>query len=73
VLRCEASPETLRRRIRERAATRRDASDATAAVLEHQLANQELPDPAEAEVTLRVDTESRIDAAELAATIRART
>jgi predicted kinase len=73
VLRCEASPETLRRRIRERAATRRDASDATVAVLEHQLANQEPPDRAEAEVTLRVDTETRIDAAELAATIRART
>jgi aminoglycoside phosphotransferase family enzyme/predicted kinase len=73
ILRCEAAPETLRRRVRERAATRRDASDATESVLEHQLDTHEPIGPGESRWTLTVDTGGPVDAGGIAAEIRAST
>jgi predicted kinase len=72
ILRCEAAPETLRRRVRERAAAGRDASDATLAVLEHQLRTQEPIGAGESAVTLTVDTGQPADARRTAAQIRVR-
>lgn len=72
ILDCAASEGTLRRRIRQRAAENRDASDATEAVLDHQLATQETLDGEETAAALTIDTEGPIDFGKLAAAIRAR-
>jgi uncharacterized protein len=61
ILDCAAPEETLRDRVRTRAAARSDASEATLAVLESQLKNVEPIAAAEAAVTLRVDTAAAID------------
>jgi len=72
ILRCDAAVETLRQRVRERAAERRDASDATLAVLEHQFRTEEPIAQDESGVTLRIDTGEPVDAGRIAAEIRAR-
>ncbi len=56
ILDCTAPPAELRRRIRRRAKADEDASEATLAVLEQQLADREPLDRAELRVTVRVDT-----------------
>jgi len=54
ILEFEASPETLRARVQQRMAAGKDASDATLAVLDSQLAHRELISPAEREAAIVV-------------------
>lgn len=56
ILSVQAPPEELRRRLRARQAAGADASEADAAVLEHQLATQEPLDGSERERAWAVDT-----------------
>lgn len=67
ILHCDAPPEELRARIRARAASRTDASEADCAVLEHQIAYQEPLRSAEHTVTISLDTTGTIDVPALAA------
>jgi len=55
---CEASPETLRARVATRAARGGDASDATLAVLEHQLQSFEALAEDEVALAHRIDTDT---------------
>ena len=71
ILDCVAPEAELRRRIAARDATGRDASEATAAVLDHQLATREPLDAAERAAALHVDTTAPLDAAALAARLAA--
>ncbi len=71
ILECTASPEELRKRVRERGQARRDASEADLAVLEHQLATEEPLDHAERRHAVTVDTERGFRHADLAARLRA--
>jgi predicted kinase len=52
----QAEPDVLRRRVAERAAAGRDASDATIAVLDHQMHTQEPLTPDELAVAIGFDT-----------------
>ena len=58
-----ASTTTLRQRIQSRSAQQADASEATLAVLEHQLAQQQALTETEKSHTLNIDTESNTDPA----------
>jgi aminoglycoside phosphotransferase family enzyme/predicted kinase len=60
ILDCTASVAELRRRVAARDRTRRDASEANRAVLEHQLRTQEPLDGAERRVTVAVDTSKAV-------------
>ena len=66
ILDCEAPADELRRRIVVRSEAGRDASEATLAVLEQQLATHEPLDDAERRCALRVDTALPLDYAALA-------
>ncbi len=70
ILDCTAAPTELRRRIRARARTGRDASEADIAVLENQLLTHEPLDYAERRAAVAVDTERDIPYARLAERIR---
>jgi uncharacterized protein len=70
ILDVTASGAELRRRVRKRAASGRDASEADIAVLEHQLATEEPLDRAERRHALTVDTERGFRQADLAARVR---
>ena len=70
ILDCVAPEAELRRRIAARGAAGGDASEATAAVLDHQLATREPLDAVERAV--RVDTTAPLDSAALAAKLAAR-
>src|SRR5690606_41484683 len=61
VLVCEAPDQTLRERIRRRAAAGTDASEATEAVLDAQLRHAEPPTAEEGVRIVRVDTTKPID------------
>jgi aminoglycoside phosphotransferase family enzyme/predicted kinase len=67
ILDCAASPAELRRRVRARARTSRDASEADLEVLEQQLRTVEPVDRTERRHAVTVDTEGAIRYAELAA------
>jgi predicted kinase len=67
ILDCAASPAELRRRVRARARTGRDASEADLEVLEQQLRTVEPVDRTERRHAVTVDTEGAIRHAELAA------
>lgn len=69
ILDCSAPEAVLRDRIAARAAAGRDASEATAAVLDHQLASHEPLTAGELEAAVRVDTASEIDFETLARTL----
>jgi aminoglycoside phosphotransferase family enzyme/predicted kinase len=69
ILDCTAPADELRRRVEARARAGRDASEATLAVLERQLAAHEPLDGAERRCALRVDTSARLDYAALAAAL----
>jgi predicted kinase len=58
---CAAPAAVLRARVEARLAHGRDASDATPAVLERQLATFEAPGPDEVAVTHRLDTDADFD------------
>jgi predicted kinase len=67
------APEAvLRERIAARAAGGRDASEATGAVLDRQIATREPLTPAEQAAAVRVDTSAPVDYAALAAALAAR-
>ncbi|HSM11517.1 MAG TPA: AAA family ATPase [Lysobacter sp.] len=68
IVECQAPPELLEQRLRERAAQRSDASDADVAVLRHQLTHHDPLSAEERAMTLRVD--SGQDAAEAAVRLR---
>jgi predicted kinase len=72
ILDCTAPAEELRRRIAARAKAGRDASEATFAVLEHQLAAHEPLDRAERRSAVRLDTGRPIRYAALAAALAKR-
>ena len=65
ILACDAPEAELRRRVRERAAARSDASEATEAVLDAQLRTAEPPGDADRAPVIRVDTAAPIDYDEL--------
>jgi predicted kinase len=67
ILHCTAPVAELERRIARRAASRRDASEATLAVLHQQLSDREPLDRTELRTTVRVATEKRIGYANLLA------
>ena len=69
ILDCVAPEETLRARIRARAAARSDASEATEAVLDAQLSHAEPPTGDEAPYVQRVDTSAELDYRSLAASL----
>jgi predicted kinase len=71
ILDCTASPAELRKRVRQRAAAGRDASEANLEVLERQLATEEPLDRAERRHAVTVDTERGLRHADLAARLRA--
>ena len=70
ILSCRADAEVLRRRVRERAVAGGDASQATPAVLEAQLARLTPLGDAERAEVLDVDTTGPVDAGALAARLR---
>jgi predicted kinase len=72
ILDCEAGPETLRRRIQDRSAAARDASEADLAVLEYQLQTRQMITDREQQKVIHCDTEQRIDVGPLLSRIRAR-
>ena len=72
ILDCTAPAEELRRRIDARAKASRDASEATLAVLEQQLADHEPLDRAERRAAIHVDTGRPIRYASLAAALARR-
>ena len=72
ILDCTAPAEELRRRIAARDTAGRDASEATFAVLEHQLATQDPLDRAERRSSIQVDTRRPIRYASLAAALARR-
>jgi predicted kinase len=72
ILDCTAPESELRRRIAARAEAGRDASEATGAVLDRQLATHEPLTPAEQAAAVRVDTLASTDFDALAATLTAR-
>jgi hypothetical protein len=72
ILDCRAPVDTLRERIRSREREARDASEATVAVLERQLAAQESLTESEKTHTLSVDTTGASDGAFIADTLRKR-
>jgi aminoglycoside phosphotransferase family enzyme/predicted kinase len=57
ILDYQASLDTLRQRVRQRAQEGTDASDATLQILEHQLQSQQPLDPNEQAITVTIDTE----------------
>lgn len=67
ILRCRAAETQLRRRVVARDAEGRDASEATLAVLERQLATHEPLDPGECALALEVVTDAPVDTAALSA------
>ena len=69
ILDCTAPADELRRRIAARGKAGRDASEATLAVLEQQLATHEPLDQAERRSAVRVDTQRPVDPAALAAAL----
>lgn len=69
IVECQASPELLEQRLRQRAAQQADASDADVAVLRYQLTHHDPLAAEEREMALRVD--SGQDAAEAAVRLRA--
>ena len=69
ILDCSAPEETLRARVRARAAAHADASEATEAVLEAQLAHDEPPTRNEARYVHRIDTSAELDYRSLAASL----
>ena len=70
VLDCNAPTDILRKRIRERAATGRDASEATEAVLDQQLATAEPIGPGESCDLVTVMTDAACDYGALAAALK---
>ncbi|HZF27868.1 MAG TPA: AAA family ATPase [Gammaproteobacteria bacterium] len=72
ILDCVAPEAELRRRIGARAARGRDASEATGAVLDWQLENQEPLDAGELAEAVRVDTTADVDYGGLAARLARR-
>jgi predicted kinase len=72
VIRCEAEPATLRRRVQARYAAGADASEAGLAVLESQLGRWEEPDEREQALTLTLDTERPWETEALARQVRER-
>ena len=58
ILSCDASLATLRSRLKERALMRLDPSEATRAVLDHQLESREPLTPPEENHTLRITTDA---------------
>lgn len=72
ILDFHAPEHLLRQWIIERGRHGQDASDATIAVLEQQIATREPLTPAEAAFAIRVDTASEVDSAALAADVAAR-
>ncbi|MBN1239170.1 MAG: AAA family ATPase [Gammaproteobacteria bacterium] len=72
ILDCAAAEDTLRARIRARAAARSDASEATEAVLDAQLRSAEPIGADERPVALRVDTSGEIDYGSLCEALLAR-
>lgn len=67
ILRCRAADTQLRRRVVARDAEGRDASEATLAVLERQLATHEPLDPGECALALDVITDEPVDTVALSA------
>jgi aminoglycoside phosphotransferase family enzyme/predicted kinase len=72
ILDCRAPTAELRRRITQREAAGRDASEATLAVLEWQIASDDPFDASERNEAVRIDTARPIDYGALAAKIAAR-
>lgn len=70
ILACDAPEAELRRRIRARAAARSDASEATEAVLDAQLASAQPPTAEDGLPVVRVDTTERIDYDDLVKALR---
>jgi len=68
IVHADAAVNTLAERIRRRAETRRDASEADLAVLEHQLATADALETGECAIA--VDTDSDVDLDELVSAIR---
>ena len=66
ILSCEVSHETARTRIAQRGMQQRDPSEATAAVLDRQLAGVEPLDESELAVTLVAQTDGPVDVGDLA-------
>ncbi|TSH93120.1 AAA family ATPase [Verticiella sediminum] len=66
ILHCDACPSTLRARVAQRERMGGDASEASAAVLERQLATHEALNDAERQYIVTVSTEQPVDAAALA-------
>jgi uncharacterized protein len=66
----QASVDTLRRRIKKRAQQRDDVSDATLAVLEHQLATVEPFSDAEQPFVMKIDTDQAIEVDHIVGRIR---
>jgi hypothetical protein len=69
LVRCEAPPEVLEARIRERLARATDPSEATLAVLEWQRGRDQPPQPGEGCTLVRIDTTSSTAAADAFAAI----
>lgn len=72
ILECAAPESVLRERIASRTATGRDASEATGAVLDRQLAAREPFTPEERAAALRVDTSAPVDYGALVKALAAR-
>jgi len=70
ILDFEAGPEIMKQRIRERQATRRDASEADLAVLEHQLQHHDPLDAEESRLAIHIDTGHSLDYSALATTLK---
>ena len=71
ILDCHAPIDTLRQRIALRQAQSRDASEATVAVLDHQLATRDQLTPAELAHAVHIDTEARPPLEQIVAGIEA--
>ena len=67
-----APDDVLRRRVQQRVAADRDASDADVIVLDHQLASREALNADERAHALRIDTTAAVDIAGMCALIRER-
>ena len=67
---CRASDAELRRRIAKRSAQGQDASEATAEVLDHQLAHRDDLSDAELQMTVAVQTDEKVDYKGLLARLR---
>lgn len=60
IVECRAPPELLQQRLRQRAAQQSDASDADAAVLQHQLAHHDPLSAEERDLAVRLDAEGDV-------------